>query len=156
MLENPRQVSAYRYPIRYGPRSPTFSRAALLPEGGGTLMISGTGSIVGHETVHSGDPAAQTRESLANIGVLAGDASRRLVPLRFNLETLTYKVYVRHAADLPTIEHVMRSVVGNKAAVAYMRADICRRDLLLEIEAMGSGQSLTDESTIGKLACTSA
>ncbi len=142
MLENPRQVSAYRYPTRYGPRSPTFSRAALLCEGGGTLMISGTASIVGHETVHSGDAAAQTRESLANIGILTDGANRRLVPHRFALERLTYKVYLRDAADLPTVEQVMRGVIGSEASVAYMRADICRRDLLVEIEAVGSGASL--------------
>ncbi len=98
MLENPRQVSAYRYPKQYGPRSPTFSRAALLAEGGGTLMISGTASIVGHETVHSGDAAAQTRESLANIGAVTESANRRLVPRRFNLESLSYKVYVREVS----------------------------------------------------------
>ena len=28
-IENPRQVSAYHYPLAYGPRSPSFSRAAI-------------------------------------------------------------------------------------------------------------------------------
>ena len=32
-IENPRQVSAYRYPPTYGPRAPTFSRAALAETG---------------------------------------------------------------------------------------------------------------------------
>src|SRR5579862_7423909 len=105
-LENPRQVSAYRYPAQYGPRSPTFSRAALLAEGAGTLMISGTASILGHETVHFDDVAAQTRESLVNIGALTADASRRLVSQRFALESLAYKVYVRHEAHLPEIVNV--------------------------------------------------
>lgn len=156
MLENPRQVSAYRYPAQYGPRSPTFSRAALLVEDGGTLMISGTASIVGHETVHSGDAAAQTRESLANIGALTDDANRRLLPQRFTLETLSYKVYVRNAVDLPAVIGVMRGAIGRKAPVAYIRADICRRDLLVEIEAVGSGQSPTGESPRGQLSCTIA
>ena len=156
MLENPRQVSPYRYPTQYGPRSPTFSRAALLAEGGGTLMISGTASIVGHETLHSGDAAAQTGETLANIGVLTDDANRRLVPDRFALERLTYKVYVRNAADLPTVEHVMRSLIGRQAPVAYLRADICRRDLLVEIEAVGAGVPLVHATPRGQLCCTMA
>jgi enamine deaminase RidA (YjgF/YER057c/UK114 family) len=156
MLENPRQVSAYRYPAQYGPRSPTFSRAALLAEGGGTLMVSGTASIVGHETVHSGDAAAQTREALANIGALTDNASRRKLPRRFSLETLTYKVYVRNAPDLPAVVDVIRGAVGRKAPVAYLRADICRRDLLVEIEAVGCGGALSREATTGQLSCAMA
>ena len=65
-VENPRQVSAYEYPAQYGPK-PAFSRASIL---GNTLFISGTASIVGHETVHVGDVTAQTRETLANIEAL--------------------------------------------------------------------------------------
>jgi chorismate lyase / 3-hydroxybenzoate synthase len=153
MLENPRQVSAYRYPTQYGPRSPAFSRAALLAEGGGTLMISGTASIVGHETVHAGDVTAQTRESLINIAALTDDASRRLLPQRFALETLAYKVYVRNEADLPDIIDVMQATVGRTAPVAYMRADICRRDLLVEIEAVGNAQPLVSDAQRTQLAC---
>jgi enamine deaminase RidA (YjgF/YER057c/UK114 family) len=156
MLENPRQVSAYRYPAQYGPRSPTFSRAALLAEGGGTLMVSGTSSIVGHETVHSGDAAAQTRESLANIGALTEGANRRRLPRRFSLESLTYKVYVRHTRDLPAVSDVMRGAIGLKAPVAYMRADICRRDLLVEIEAVGCGEPISREASAGQLSCAIA
>lgn len=154
MLENPRQVSAYRYPEQYGPRSPTFSRAALLAEGGGTLMISGTASIVGHETVHSGDAAAQTRESLANIGALTDSANRHLAPFRFNLESLSFKVYVRDMADLPVVERVMQEVTGTKTPVGYLRADLCRRDLLVEIEAVGSSPSRSYKSARGPLSCT--
>ena len=43
-LENPRQVPAWRYSRRFGPRSPTFSRAALalLGDGRVALRVSGT------------------------------------------------------------------------------------------------------------------
>jgi len=156
MLENPRQVSAYRYPAEYGPRSPAFSRAALLAEGEGTLVISGTASIVGHETVHSNDAAAQTRESLVNIGVLTEDASRRLPAQRFALEALAYKVYVRRETDLPGIARVMQEIVGPAAPVVYMRADICRPDLLVEIEAVGTAQALESELRPAQLACAGA
>ena len=65
-LENPRQVSAYHYPRQYGSHSPVFSRATLLRQSGGlALFISGTASIVGHTSLHVGDTAAQTRETLA-------------------------------------------------------------------------------------------
>lgn len=142
-LENPRQVSAYQYPAQYGPRSPTFSRAVLLADGDGTLMISGTASIVGHETVHADDAAAQTKESLTNISALIDAANRRLPARRFVLEKLTYKVYVRNAVDLPAVTDAMQAAIGGPALVAYVRADICRRDLLVEIEAVGVGQALS-------------
>ncbi|MEZ5702973.1 MAG: hypothetical protein R3E42_15060 [Burkholderiaceae bacterium] len=77
-IENPRQVSAYRYPRDYGPRSPTFSRAALARWGAQELFfVSGTASIVGHESVHRGDVVAQTQETLNNIEALLGEAAVR-------------------------------------------------------------------------------
>ena len=46
-VENPRQVSAYRYPREYGPQSPTFARALLPPSPRVPLLLSGTASIDG-------------------------------------------------------------------------------------------------------------
>src|SRR5690606_28962859 len=37
-IENPRQVSAFRYPRQYGPRSPSFSRATLIGAGSVSRM----------------------------------------------------------------------------------------------------------------------
>ncbi|MGA7539898.1 MAG: hypothetical protein WBW93_14145, partial [Steroidobacteraceae bacterium] len=133
-----RQVSAYRYPAQYGPRSPAFSRATVLGEGAqAMLFISGTASIVGHRTLHVGDPRAQAREALINIEALLEEAARRpgVGPLR--LESLAYKVYVRDPRELPAIRAELESAVGTRAALLYLQADICRRDLAVEIEAVG-------------------
>ena len=137
VIENPRQVSAYEYPAQYGPK-PAFSRASVLREpSGSTLFISGTASIVGHQTVHAGDVAAQTRETLVNIEALLGEANRVAGGPRFGLETLAYKVYVRNSADLPLIQSQLHTALGRKSQVVYLQADICRQDLLVEIEAIG-------------------
>ncbi|MFZ1869870.1 MAG: hypothetical protein WAU49_15435 [Steroidobacteraceae bacterium] len=139
-IENPRQVSAYRYPAQYGPRSPAFSRATVLGEGSeATLFVSGTASIVGHRTLHAGDPAAQTRETLVNIEALLEEAARRSHMEALRLETLAYKVYVRDPKDLPVIRAEIESAVGREAALLYLKADICRQDLAVEIEAVGGG-----------------
>ena len=139
-IENPRQVSAYRYPAQYGPRSPAFSRATVLGEGStATLFISGTASIVGHQTLHAGDPAAQTRETLVNIEALIEQAARRCGMAALGLETLAYKVYVREPQELPLIRAQLESALGSRAALLYLKADICRRDLSVEIEAVGGG-----------------
>lgn len=139
-IENPRQVSAYRYPETYGPRSPTFSRAALADLGDGqvALFISGTASIVGHETVHLGDVRAQTEETLRNLGAVITAANQR-TDARFDLSALEAVVYVRHVADAPVVRAVLEAALGADAPTVrhavYLEADICRQDLLVEIEA---------------------
>lgn len=141
-IENPRQLSAYRYPEIYGPRSPTFSRAALVDAGGGrqVLFISGTASIVGHTTVHLGDVRRQTEESLLNIATLRQLAAERAGEA-FAAGGLTYTVYVRDPGDLGVVREVFEREVGDESSAArdavYLQADICRADLLVEIEAHG-------------------
>ena len=136
-VENPRQVSAYDYPADYGRHSPTFARAALLDHAGQWLLfVSGTASIVGHRTLHVGDAVAQTREALANIDAVLAEAGR-LAGRVFDARGLACVAYVRHARDLPAVRAEIRARLGEAAAVAYVQADICRDDLLVEIEASG-------------------
>jgi hypothetical protein len=137
-LENPRQLSAWDYPVQYGPRSPTFARACIEGDGAQTLFISGTASILGHETAHAGDECEQTRETLRNIQAMIDAANTRIGARRFSLRDLRYKVYVRHAEHQPAIEREMRREIGERAQAIYLRADICRRELLVEIEAVGT------------------
>lgn len=142
-IENPRQMSAYRYPLQYGPRSPSFSRASLVSLGQDALLfISGTASIVGHETLHAKDVVAQTRETLANIKAVLDEANRQSGQPLFNLANLYYRVYVRHVADMLLIREEMQRSIGAEFKAVFLQADICRPDLLLEIEAT-AGHSLT-------------
>jgi chorismate lyase / 3-hydroxybenzoate synthase len=135
-LENPRQVSAYHYPREYGAYRPSFSRAALVRQRGAiTLFISGTASIVGHRSLHIGDTAAQTREALANIEALLAEANRVARGARFELGALACKVYVRRPADLPLVQAELDHALGAGGRAIYLQADICREDLLVEIEA---------------------
>lgn len=147
-VENPRQVSAYHYPTSYGPRSPSFSRAALADLGAGreALFISGTASIVGHATLHAGDVARQTEETLDNLQAVldaARASSRAAVP--YALRELDMTVYLRHERDLPTVLTVLAQRLGSDAPAVrdalYLRADICRADLLVEIEAQAIAQT---------------
>lgn len=136
-VENPRQMSAYRYPLEHGPHSPTFSRAVLYPANGARMLfVSGTASILGHLTVHAGDVAAQTRETLANLGAVFAEAERLSRPGAFPMREASYKVYVRHTADVGAVRRELVTALGEDADVNYLRADICRSDLLVEIEAI--------------------
>ncbi|MCP5267939.1 MAG: hypothetical protein H6943_02755 [Zoogloeaceae bacterium] len=139
-LENPRQISAWDYPDHYGPRAPTFSRGALASFPGQELLfISGTASILGHQTVHVGDVAAQVHEAMANIAAVLGEANRvaktDTEQRPYALADLSYRVYVRHAEDFATVRSSLLQSVGAAAEVVYVQADICRADLLVEIEA---------------------
>lgn len=135
-IENPRQVSAYSYPREYGPRSPTFSRATMARLGGSdVLFLSGTASIVGHRTLHAGDVAAQVRETLANITAMVAEANRVAPAAGFTLGDLCYKVYVRHEKDVGAIHAELLQALGASARLMFLKADICRADLLMEIEA---------------------
>jgi chorismate lyase / 3-hydroxybenzoate synthase len=138
MIENPRQTSAYHYPPKFGRHSPIFSRACMLRKSAGTsLFVSGTASIVGHETVHQGDVAAQTRETMANINALLDEANRVAGLARYSLDELKFKVYVRQPSDLGAIEEALWGSLRSSSPIVYLQADVCREDLLVEIEATG-------------------
>ena len=124
-VENPRQVAAYRYPERYGPKSPSFARGTVTADG--VVLVSGTASIVGHESVFPGDPARQTEETLRNIDAVldaAGGGSLR-----------SLRVYVRFPEHLDTIRDAIVARAGTQVPTAWLHAEICREELLVEIEA---------------------
>ena len=137
-IENPRQVSAYRYPQQYGPRAPYFSRAALWRGAeSDVLFVSGTASIVGHETMHRGDVVAQTRETLANLSAVLAEAVRHGARGVTTLSDLMLKVYVRDAQSTELIRGVLIEHGLDAGGALFLHADICRAELLMEIEAIG-------------------
>jgi chorismate lyase/3-hydroxybenzoate synthase len=131
-VENPRQVSAFQYPRQYGPASPSFSRAMLTPDG--TLLISGTASIVGHGSVHPGDATAQLEETLRNLDAVAASASARSGGASLHPPQLT--VFLRQPVDPRAIERQLRQHYPAGAGCVILDAAICRSELLLEIEAI--------------------
>ncbi len=136
--ENPRQMSAYHYPPQYGPRSPSFARATLKHlDNSAYLYISGTASIVGHESVHLDDPRAQLEETLENIRALIERVEHDDAVAFRGLDSLTHlKVYIRHPEHLRLIQPHLDALFGPRVARLYLTADICRPELLMEIEAI--------------------
>ena len=136
-IENPRQVSASLYPPRYGLRSPMFARAALVPNGAGAhLLVSGTASIVGHESLHLGDPDRQLEETARNFEALVEAAMRADVgrPTASSARLESLKVYLRNADDYERLLPQVRKLFAVGQEPLVLRADICRRELLVEIE----------------------
>ncbi|WP_235578067.1 pteridine-dependent deoxygenase [Pseudoxanthomonas sp. Root630] len=136
-LENPRQVSAYRYPREYGPQSPSFARALLPPSPQVPLLLSGTASIVGHASQHADSLRAQLDETLTNLDSLLGAARERMPALSPHLDgTSRLKVYVRDEADADAVAAQLEARLGTRVPWLMLHADVCRRELLVEIEGM--------------------
>lgn len=130
-VENPRQVSAYHYPQLFGPRSPVFVRAiSVTLRGQHCFFISGTASIVGFETVHLGDVEKQASETLLNIRTLLEKAPH----YDAKQGRMLLKVYLRYARDLGVVRAKIQVEFGEKCKTVYLHSNICRADLLLEIE----------------------
>lgn len=133
-IENPSQVSAYHYPPEYGPKSPVFSRAMLWRTADqSVLFVSGTASIVGHRTLHAGDPENQLEQTIDNLRIVMGEARKSGWQENAGTEMLL-KVYLRDSGDLAWVAPKLEQAFGPQARIVYLEADICRRDLLLEIE----------------------
>jgi len=129
-IENPRQVSAYRYPAQYGPRAPAFARGGIINLGGQrSLLISGTASIVGHESRHPDDLPAQFHEALRNVAAVIDSACPGAAPAHLQC----VKVYLRYPDDAAQVQHLLaEQLPGVPCVLAH--APLCRSDLLLELE----------------------
>ncbi len=137
-LENPRQVSAWRYPRQYGPQSPSFARAMLAAPGNAVpLLLSGTASVVGHATLHGEDTLRQLDETFANLDALLGTARTHLpaLPLHFGAGS-RLKVYVRDADEIPLVRQALARDLPPEVPYIVLHAQVCRRDLRVEIDGV--------------------
>jgi enamine deaminase RidA (YjgF/YER057c/UK114 family) len=139
-LENPRQTAAYNYAAGYSPQSPKFSRGLALACGPDTMIfVSGTASITHSETRHPGAVVAQTHETLDNITALIAEENlgRHGLPgAGTSLDGLGFvRVYVKRPDDYAKVRRVCESRLGVLPA-NYVVADVCRPDLLVEVEGI--------------------
>jgi chorismate lyase/3-hydroxybenzoate synthase len=127
-VENPRQVSAWRYPRQYGRTPPSFARAMTLPAQD-ALAISGTAAVVGHASAHEDDLLAQLDETLVNLEALLSSAN---MPAGFDTQS-PLKAYVRHPTDAPLVREFLQQRLAG-VPVLLLHGDICRSELLVEID----------------------
>jgi enamine deaminase RidA (YjgF/YER057c/UK114 family) len=147
-LSNPNQVNAYEYGqkvlkgVKDSGKSrkqpPQFERALIMASGGkAVLYVSGTASIIGQATIGKNDVSEQTLVTLENIKkltdverleqVLPGSAGHSL---KFSL----LRVYVKNQDDFAKVRRVCEEHFPDVPRV-FIEADVCRKDLLTEIEA---------------------
>lgn len=129
-FENPRQQPAYRYPRRYGPASPSFARATSPQlQRGAPIMISGTASILGHDTQAAGNLHQQLELTWANIQHLQQSIDSKANSFE------AIRVYLRNATDVEAAQEFLLQHVDDEQ-LNFVHADICRANLLVEIEAV--------------------
>jgi chorismate lyase / 3-hydroxybenzoate synthase len=138
-VNNPRQVAPYHYSQRFGPLPPCFARATLLA--GRKLLVGGTASVRGEDSFHTDDLAAQLSETFVNIAALVCNAAgKKLTPslklsrvLSSFRELRVYHPQQGHAAE---IERAVASSFPNLRRLEMSHADLCRPELLVEIEGV--------------------
>ncbi len=132
-LENPRQISAFNYPRQYGPAAPIFSRAMQIR---GAMLISGTASVLGHASHHADDLPAQLAEVLRNLASLR-QAGGGAAPASGGGTLL--KIYLRDATQAGFVAASLREQLSAQTQFLILGADICRPELLVEIDAAHLG-----------------
>jgi chorismate lyase/3-hydroxybenzoate synthase len=129
-IENPRQLSAWRYPREYGPTAPTFARG--MRDASGQLLISGTAAVVGHASRHRDDLCAQIDETAANLESLMHHAG---VGAHFGAHSFL-KAYLRDPADADRVRAALRARAPALGGLLLLAGDICRRELLVEVDGV--------------------
>lgn len=148
-IENPLQSPAYKYPPKFGPKSPSFARGTLrraptLVGGAGTrFFLSGTASIRGADTIWPGDIGRQITTTMENIRFLISDENPQMAQQGQALGLANFdhfKVYFRHVEDYECIRKILTQdwqIAAEK--LHFMNVDICRSDLLVELEGCING-----------------
>jgi len=142
-LENPDQISAYHYPQQYSPKSPSFARAAVYQSMAcSQLYISGTASIVGHQSRFQNNIVGQTQQTIKNLKRLiehtnSQDEVRSVFDLSDSqVKSPAIKVYLRNPADLMTVSPKIEELLPACDNICYLHAVICRQELDIEIEML--------------------
>jgi len=147
-IDNPDQIKPYAYGqqvLKGMPSSgkrkkqpPQFERAVLLTNNlCSTLFVSGTASIIGQDIIGIGDVDKQTVVTIENINKLT-DAKRIEQTAGFPQidqgRLILLRVYIKNQDDFAKVKSICHERFQGVPTL-YIEADICRDNLLLEIEA---------------------
>jgi len=144
-IANPGQIDAHKYSelVLEGSSSekctPKFERAKLVTIGSGNyIYVSGTASILGEHTMHKGDVEKQTLTTIENIKRLFAKENQEMLGLQFDVSEIQFshlRVYVKHMKDIPAVEKICNRELNCKSSL-FLESDVCREDLLVEIEGV--------------------
>ena len=113
-------------------------RPASSPAATRDALLRATGEVFAEAGYRAATVRAICQRAGANIAAVVAAANRVRRSPPFVPGDLAFRVYLRHAADFPAIRATLAELLGAAADIVYVQADICRADLLLEIEAYAS------------------
>lgn len=129
VVENKRQVSSYDYPQNIFSEKPMFSRAVIFSFKNNTkrkIMISGTASIKGYQSVHKLNVVKQLDEALKNYRVFTKLENNPTNVCRIYLTKCQMK-------NISIVTKKLENFFGKNQYI-LLQGDICRSELLIEIE----------------------
>ncbi len=144
-IDNPLQVAAHVYSKRVlvdddanaVKSTPKFERAKLIERAGGACcFVSGTAAIRGEESVDASSAAMQTVRTIENIEHLVSKENLvRFGCKPYELKYVRLHVFVKEAKDYDAVREVVEKAYPH-IPVVYSIADVCRQELLVEIEGI--------------------
>ncbi len=144
-LHNPNQQNAHGYSERYikplkeneGISTPKFERGKIVI--GKSVMdvyISGTAAILGEDSIQ-GDIVRQTEITIKNILELISSKNLHDHGIQIDGELPPFsivRVYLKDKKDFETVQSICIKYFGIVPMI-FVQADVCREELLVEIEA---------------------
>ena len=140
-IQNPDQQNAHEYSKKQlvgdvKESTPLFERGKMIfGEGKGHIWVSGTAAIKGEESV-DGDIMQQTRTTCENIDRLIDSENlvRTGLPKSvYIIKPLYIRAYVKHRKDGNGVRRFLEEKYHG-ALIHVLKADVCREELLVEIE----------------------
>ncbi len=156
-IANPLQTDAFDYSenvLRGKPiegcvckTTPKFSRAKMIlkPDSAG-IFISGTASIIGEKTYGIGNVAEQTQVTIENMQrlITSETLKKHGVNYEYAADNFDYvRVYLKNRSDFDQIRPICEKNF-KYPNIIYVEADICRDNLLVEIEGVLNFDVLSD------------
>ena len=144
-IDNPLQIAAHIYSKNVlidnaadaVKSTPKFERAKLIESAGGVYcFVSGTAAIRGEESVDPTSARLQTIKTIENIEYLVSKENlARFGSKPYDLKYAFLHIFVKNREDYEDIRSVVEEAYPDVPAI-YSVADVCRSELLVEIEAI--------------------
>ena len=146
-IKNPGQIDAFEYSEKVlvgkllnessKKTSPKFERGKVLQTlNAARIYVSGTAAILGENIVDKKNIEKQTLVTIENIKNLISVENLKSIGLHLNPEKKSFsyiRTYVKHQKDISAVKAICEKQFKSEN-FQYLVSDICRDDLLVEIE----------------------
>ena len=144
-IDNPLQIAAHVYSKKVliddaenaVKSTPKFERAKLIETSrGACCFVSGTAAIRGEESMDASSAKLQTIKTIENIEYLVSKENLMKFGCKpYDLKYMQLQVFIKNEKDYAEVREVVEAAYPGMPVV-YTIADVCRSELLVEIEGI--------------------